>query len=90
MNYVSNAVTSVAKQGENACYYNAKFVTDKLNCDERDYLESTAWIWTHNNFDYNKFYAKFGYDPDNQEWQISLRYELSKMVDKYMKPHVLY
>lgn len=90
MNYASNAVTSVAKQGELACYYNAKFVANKLNRGEKHYLESVAWMWTHNNFKYDKFYAKFGYDPDNQEWQINLRYELSKMVDKYMKSHVLY
>lgn len=90
MNYVSNAATSVAKQGELTCYYNAKFVANKLNRGEEHYLESVAWMWTHNNFDYNKFYAKFGYDPDNQEWQINLRHELSKMVDKYVKSHVLY
>lgn len=90
MNYVSNAVTLVAKQGELACYYNAKFVANKPNRDEKHYLESVAWMWAHNNFKYNKFYAKFGYDPDNQGWQINLRYELSKMVAKYMKSHVLY
>ena len=90
MNYVSNVVTLVAKQGELACYYNAKFVANKLNRGEKHYLESVAWMWTHNNFKYDKFYAKFGYDPNNQEWQINLRCELSKMVAKYMKSHVLY
>lgn len=90
MNYASNAVTLVAKQGEKACYYNAKFVANKLNRGEKHYLESVAWMWAHNNFKYDKFYAKFGYAPNNQEWQINLRYELSKMVDKYMKSHVLY
>ena len=90
MNYVGNAVTLVAKQGELACYYNAKFVANKLNRGEKHYLESVAWMWTHNNFKYDKFYAKFGYDPNNQEWQINLRCELHKAVDKYMKSHVLY
>ena len=90
MQYVKDAYSLVVKQGEKACRCNAIYCTAKLKCRDSDYLESVAWLWAHNNFNYPKFYQQFGYVPNNNEWQITLRCELYRLVEKYVKTHVLY